>query len=571
MPTDTALDAALGLLQKHWGHPRFRQSQRIVIEAALAGEDVLAVLPTGYGKSACFQIPALCKEGCAIVISPLIALMKDQVDDCHARGIPASYVNSHVDQDDIEERLDDLIGGAYKVFYVAPERIRNKYFLTAVRRADINFIVVDEAHCASRWGHDFRPMYSRIRELVELISGDDGVRPPIIAVTATATRDIEDDIAESVGMVEGYTRIVADPIRPNLRYIVKHGNPWSNLGSLIDTFEPREGRYIVYVGTRNGAEKVAEIISNQLNPALVGFYHAGMAKEEREATQDAFKDGGKPIIVATCAFGMGIDVPNIRSVIHFGIPGSLEDYIQEAGRAGRDGKDSDVVLLFDQFSVKLRQMFLDGSNPPYELYLDVWKWLHAKLCNGETLSMSAKNISTAMSAFFRRNVNDRGVNGVLNTMESYGLVKRRYMRGGTTVRFMPHDFRRMVDGGEHSPNTRSVIEAIWAEVDADMNGVMEITFDREVFAKQCGIGQLSLMRALKSLQTFGAIKILPAFGGKTATITDKHYGADVNDILPGDEIKEKRDREVRRLRKMIGYADVSDPIQYIRDYFMKGV
>lgn len=570
MTTDTSLDAALELLKKHWDHTSFRPSQKIVIEAVLNGEDVLAVLPTGYGKSACFQIPALCREGCAIVISPLIALMKDQVDDCRDRGIPASYINSHVDQEEIEERLDDFIGGSFKVFYVAPERIRNKYFMTAIRRAHVNFIVIDEAHCASRWGHDFRPMYSRIKEMVEMIEDDEGERPPIIAVTATATRDIEDDIAESVGMDRGYTRIVADPTRPNLTYQVRHGNPWSLVRDLASRFDPEHGRYIVYVGTRNGAEKVAGIIGEELDRALVGFYHAGMTKEERESMQDAFKSGKKSIIVATCAFGMGIDVPNIRSVVHFGIPGSLEDYIQEAGRAGRDGKPSDVILLFDSFSVDMRKTFLDGSNPPYELYLDVWKWLNNKLADGETLSLSAKNIGVAMAAFFRRPINEHAVNGVLNTMESYGLVVRRYMRGGTTVSFDPRGFRRVFEDTSHSPNVRAVVDALWQEA-GNTNDPVEFTFDREAFARQCSIGQLPLMRALKGLQKMHALKVLPAYGGKTTTIVSKHYGGDVNDILPGDEIRSKRAREVRRLQKMIGYADVSNPVQYIRDYFMKGV
>ena len=569
----TATEAeATAILKKHWGHDAFRESQASVIEAALSGRDVLAVLPTGYGKSAAFQIPALIKDGCAIVISPLIALMKDQVDDCHKRGIKASYVNSHVDEDEIVERLDSLEDGDYDIFYVAPERIRNRNFMEALRIADINFLVVDEAHCASRWGHDFRPMYSRIKEIVKAL-GDAPGRPPIIAVTATATKDIEDDIARSVGMADDYLRIVADPIRPNLSYQVMHGSPWSNLHTCVRRFDTRGGRYIIYVGTRNGSEKVAEIVGEDLgDPDVIGFYHAGMTKEERERVQDAFKDGQLPIIVATCAFGMGIDVPNIRAVIHFGIPGSLEDYIQEAGRAGRDGDHSDVVLMFDDYSVDLRRRFLDAANPPYELFLDVWAWLGAKLEDGETLTLSAAKIADSMNSHFKRQADGRAVNGVLNTMESYGLVRRRYMRGGTTVAFNPRDLKIVIDAEPPlSERTQRVAVALWEETAGERNrDMVKITVDRGTFAEQCDVSELGLMRAFKKLQELGTLGIAPSFGGKSTQIVNKHYRKDIDAILPKDQIVAKRRREQKRLAEMIGYADTPDTIRYIRRYFGYG-
>ncbi len=425
-------------------------------------------------------------------------------------------------------------------------------------------------NCASRWGHDFRPMYSRIKEIVKALRDAHGSRPPILAVTATATQDIEADMAQSVGMSDNYLRIVADPIRPNLSYQVMHGSPWANLHRCVRGFNPNNGRYIIYVGTRKGAEKVSEITGEDLgDDDLIGFYHAGMTKEERERTQDAFKDGRLPIIVATCAFGMGIDVPNIRSVVHFGIPGSLEDYIQEAGRAGRDGEHSNVVLLFDDYSVDLRQMFLDAANPPYPLYGDVWLWLHDQLTDGDTLMLAAAKIAQKMAEYYRRQVDGRAVNSVLNTMESYGLVRRRYMRGGTTISFNPRDLKIVIDEEPPLPEkTQRVAVALWEETAGERDRpTVKITVDRGTFAQQCGTSELGLMRALKKLQELGTLRVEPSFGGKSTQIVSKHYGADVDTILPKDQIVAKRKREQVRLRKMIGYADTPDTIQYIREYF----
>ena len=938
MPFTAELHTAEEVFQEHWGHSNFRPTQAEVIQAALDGDDVLAVLPTSYGKSACFQVPALMREGTALVISPLIALMKDQADDCAKRNIPASYVNSHVSEDEQAERLEGFAESKYKVFYVAPERIRSRAFLDALGWADVSFLVVDEAHChlpntmietpggkvpietlrpgdlvlsvvdgvirpcivedaarkkigrrkllkivtptctlcltddhpiyvvekgyvdakevqegdevlllqrgtsestpartreilqqdllrasnatkftererrqlsdmrqaiqtvtpgtggsellqpfvlfggipktrakavgvscvqrgvypdilstkdlfprmrasgdgsrsgenyargkqpdevsrgsqegfqdptqnkaqtsdsgrewkatartakegavavarrgprisdthrvarvrqaahhvqsgcgnpeeancnrggrtfprgnhsegtgsqegsrvtrcrverieiieptsderrggydyrvvhsltvregqsyfaegllthncASRWGHDFRPMYSRINVITETLAKQNK-RPPILAVTATATSDIEADIAKALGMKDEYQRFVADPIRPNLAYKIRRGSPWNNIKFMVRSWDTYNGRHIVYVGTRKGSEMVATVIKEQLNPEDVGVYHAGLSKPERETIQDSFKKGNTPIIVATCAFGMGIDVPNIRSVTHFGIPGSLEDYVQETGRAGRDGKHSTLTLLIEDDldedrSVGLREFFLDMTNPPYFYYEVLWEWLHENLHAGETLRLSAAKISTSIVMEGGPKISDGAINGVLSTMEAYGLVYRTYAASSSVLhvdvpvtREWYEDAERQED--ELTKKAREVLKYMWEEVIAPQvqpdTRRVEFVLDRATLAEMLDTSEATLRKYLKELADEGLWEVARTYSGKTTRI--RKYGADLDEHAPKAEIEQKRDREQRRLAHMIGYAATDDRLEYIRDYFMKGL
>lgn len=578
------MEQALELFREHWGHKQFRKAQAKVIEFALNHDDILAVLPTSYGKSACFQVPSLCREGTAIVISPLISLMKDQVDDALKRGIPASYVNSHIDREEATERFDDLRAGAFKLFYVAPERIRDQQFIHAIQNTDINYVVVDEAHCASRWGHDFRPSYMRIHEIVDAVSDLDG-RPPIIAVTATATAGIEDDIAEALGMEEGYKRIIADPVRPNLSYNVASGNPWNNLRKLASRMDVRNGRYVIYCGTRKGCEQIASIISEQLGGNYTGHYHGGMNRADRNRVQDDFKSGKTPVVTATNAFGMGIDVPNIRGVYHFGIPGTLEDYMQEVGRAGRDGLASENWLLVqsnihDDYSVGMRQMFLNAQNPPYQLYDCLWKWLHVELAEGEALKMSAKKVANILveEADYRGQCDDKMVNTVLNVFERHKLVRRGEMPGGTAIVLTP---KRFLAGRDACNKEREV--KLWetikrSQVDPEVEvnehppeAELTIGVQMRTLAGMAGVSEYAARMALKALENAGLLSKERTFAGKTTQIIQRNV--DLRDVLPIEDIEAKRRRAQRRLNLMIEYTQLKDHerVPFIRSYFLDGM
>jgi len=563
------LDSAREVLQAHWGFDQFRPAQEKVILAALNGEDVLAVLPTGYGKSATFQVPALMSEGTAIVISPLIALMKDQADDCKKRGIPASYINSHVSDKEVHTRFNDLIGGAFKVFYIAPERLSSPSFREAIQLTNVSFIVVDEAHCVSRWGHDFRPAYSKIKNLVDMVSVD-GQRPPIMAVTATATRDIEADIMKGCGIEGGYARIVGDPIRPNLAYKVMQGNPWGNLRVILKSWDVVNGRYIIYCGTRKGAEKVALMAEEHLEDGCVGFYHAGMDKDARIKAQNAFKSGEKPVVVATCAFGMGIDVPNIRSVVHFGIPGSIEDYCQEAGRAGRDGKHSDVILIADDYSINLRQMFINFANPPYAVYQHVWEWLHANLDQGEVLTMSGDDIAKEMTKEYGVQIEGEQVLAALSTMDAHALVVRRNASGGLNLKIDRDKLKAFIAAGVPNPLLRKAAEYLHNDVLSALSGPneMNVIVDQATAAECSDMSDSTFAKMCELLEDKSVLSVEKSFRGKSTQIAK--YGVDLDDVLPRAEIEAKRKREQARLDYMVGYTKSPDRIKYIRSYFLGG-
>ncbi len=564
-------EKAQEVFREKWGHDDFRKAQKYVVERALEGGDVLAVLSTGYGKSATFQVPALVTPGCALVISPLIALMKDQTDDCIAKGISASFVNSHVPTSEMEERLEGLARGDYKVFYVAPERMAMAAFRDALKRAEINFLVVDEAHCASQWGHDFRPSYMRIHEVLSSLAAL-GKRPPVIAVTATATRDIEGDIASAIGMRSDYCRIVGDPIRSNLTYEVMRGNPWRNMRDICESWEGTlaGARYVVYVATRKGAETVCGLIEDTLGRGTVGFYHAGMSKETRNSMQEAFKEGRVPVVVATSAFGMGIDVPNIRAVVHFGIPGSLEDYTQQSGRAGRDGKPSTVTLLYDEKSAEIQQFFLDQSNPPEHLYQKMWSWLRTQLPNtGQKLRKSARGIAIEFSKASGEYVQDGQVSSLLNILESNGCIKRGYSAQKTPVVVYPAALRRAVKGtARFRPMTTRLANYFWSQAGLfESERSIELTINKKALAKSNQMSESSMQTALRTLHDEGMIAVGTTFTGKTTELLLDQD--DIHETLPLEELRQKRQRDQRRLDNMIAYMENPDPIGMIRDYFLK--
>ena len=347
-------------LQQYFGHTAFREGQQDLVETVLDGLDLLAVMPTGSGKSLGFQLPALLLPGTTLVVSPLISLMKDQVDELNRRGIRATALHSALSADTRREAIGLVRAGKCQLLYVAPERFASDYFIRTLEEIPISRFVVDEAHCVSEWGHDFRPDYRRLKEAAEACRRSDGRsgRPPMAAFTATATPEVRDDIVQLLGLIE--PRLVITGFdRPNIALSVR---PVSGdiekqelLPQLVGT-----GRALVYASTRRKAEAAAETL--KAAGVHAAAYHAGLADADRSGVQDRFSSGSLRIVCATNAFGMGIDRPDVETVVHLDIPGSLEAYYQEIGRAGRDGRQATATLLWNYVDVKTREFLIDREN-----------------------------------------------------------------------------------------------------------------------------------------------------------------------------------------------------------------
>jgi len=418
-------------LPEHFGYASFREGQRESILEVLNGNDVVLVMPTGSGKSLCYQLTALLMPGITVVVSPLIALMKDQVDALESRGISATYINSSLNASEMAHCLSGMRSGRYKLVYVAPERFRNRRFQEALAECDLSLLTIDEAHCISQWGHDFRPDYLNLKSVVQ-----DFPAARILAVTATATPEVRDDIIVQLGM-DGSIRpapvvMVTGFARPNLYLKVAqcatHKQKLSRLKSVIEEY--RCG--IVYCSTRKMVTRVAAMLEDAGISALT--YHGAMSDNNRTDAQNRFMSSESPVVVATNAFGMGVDRGDLNFVVHWDIPGSLEAYYQEVGRAGRDGQAAWCELLFNYADIRTQKFFLDGANPTEGDVRKLWQTV-------EESCMAEGEVTCTLEEWAEQSGirNSMTVGSVMAIMERAGCIEREMMAGNRcyTLRMLP--------------------------------------------------------------------------------------------------------------------------------------
>lgn len=405
-----------------FGHAAFRGRQEEIIRYLQTGRHCLVVMPTGGGKSLCYQLPALATEGLTVVISPLIALMQDQVQALRAKGIDAAYLNSALGRKEREKRLATIRGGGYCLLYVTPERFRKPVFLESIRQRRVSLLAVDEAHCISEWGHDFRPDYTRLREFRALL-GD----PVTIALTATATPEVQRDIVAQLGLGEGVACVLSGIARPNLHLQVE--KVWgleAKVDYLCQLRQRREGNGVVYFSLIKTLEACSAQLAKLGWPHLV--YHGQLPAVERRRVQERFMGGEGQTILATNAFGMGIDKENIRYVVHAEIPGSLEAYYQEIGRAGRDGLAAECTLLYDEQDLLIQMDFISWSNPDAEFYREV----HARL-REDPEQVNALGLEGLKEKVVYKNRHDYRLETALKIMERQGVLVGDLERGDLAV------------------------------------------------------------------------------------------------------------------------------------------
>jgi ATP-dependent DNA helicase RecQ len=419
-PNDTHAPLAPSLeegLKSLFGFEEFRKGQREAMETITAGNDALIVMPTGSGKSLCYQLTACVKEGVTVIISPLIALMKDQVDGLRKIGLPATEINSSMSWDEQQRRIDGLRNGEYKLVYVAPERFRSGSFRNALAQVDVSMLAVDEAHCVSQWGHDFRPDYLRISDIRHEL-GD----PQTVALTATATKFVQKDIVEQLDMPDAEI-LVSGFERPNLFFEVFHARRDSDkvkrLMALVDYYDGES--IVVYCATRKQVRQVHKKLGRE--GVSSATYHGGMGDQDRAQIQNSWMAGEVPVLVATNAFGMGVDKADVRAVVHYNVPGSVEAYYQEAGRAGRDGEPAHCLLLFNYGDKGIHEFFMENSYPLRTEILRIWQYL-SSLGTG-THNVDADSISREL---------DRGGAKV----HSFGVESSlRLLQGGGHIEVLP--------------------------------------------------------------------------------------------------------------------------------------
>ena len=532
------LEAARAALSEHFGYPGFRPGQEAAVESVLAGKDTLVVLPTGGGKSLCYQVPALMLPNLTVVISPLISLMKDQVDALTARGLHATFVNSTLTPNQISDRLARAQRGDVKLLYVAPERFDAGTTAERLRNAGVSLLAVDEAHCISEWGHDFRPSYLRISKIREKLG-----RPPTVALTATATPHVRSDIVTQLEL-ESPTTIITGFDRKNLSYhVLPTRTDQDKDDALVHLLQTSPGLAVVYASTRKAVERIAHLLEQARIPAAA--YHAGLDDRRRHEVQEAFMTEHVRAIVATNAFGMGIDKPNVRLVVHYAMPGTLEAYYQEAGRAGRDGQPASVYLLHafpDRFT---HEFFIKGSYPERAVIEEVYDVLKRNADSTGLFELTPDQIAGRLKS----KAGGREVESVLRILSQAGAV-RSEQEGGSRVivRLMATPERIKRELGGHDSLELGILRAMWRVARDTLNRGASIDLDGLPPGFGGVVGAMPLLDGLQDRQF---LEWKRAGGGTRITDPRKSLGAYNIDWATLDR---RRRADLQKLDAMQQYA-----------------
>jgi len=547
------------LLKIHFNYGSFRPGQETAIDNILRKKNTLVVLPTGGGKSLIYQLPALILEGVTIVISPLIALMKDQVDSLDRVGIPATFINSSISPAETNTRLARIKSGYYKIIYIAPERFYNQVFISELKNIKVSLFAIDEAHCISQWGHDFRPSYMRLREAIKFVGS-----PVVVALTATATPEVRDDIIKQLALQDPEI-VITGFARPNLQFAVMpaaNGQKIEYITNLL-TSNNDLGSGIIYVGTRNKADELVEILINQDIKAVV--YHAGMDTESRSWVQNSFMKGEAQVVVATNAFGLGIDKKDIRFVIHHDLPGTIEAYYQEAGRAGRDGKPSFCLLFYHQQDRYLREFFIKGDNPDPNIILEIYDFLVGRA--GLEIDTEASILITyaEIAQNLSDSVPEMAIGTALKILEKEGYISRPNEK--TSNSFLKA--RKSWDDVLNAISPRSKSQKEIAEKLGEKYGqelVVGWEFNPEEVAVVLKIKKDSLLRAVKKLAEKELVEYKPPFRGTEIRLLKIVESSDLN--LDFKALRAKADRAYEKLNEMENYVyTLSCRQEYILKYF----
>lgn len=536
------MDKYLDILHKYWGYPDFRGIQRDIIESIGSGKDTLGLMPTGGGKSLTFQVPALAQKGVCIVISPLISLMKDQVDHLRQRNIAAAAVYSGMRRDDIVATLENCIFGGVKILYISPERIGSDLFKAKLLHMRVSFITVDEAHCISQWGYDFRPSYLQIAEIRKLIPDT-----PILALTATATPEVIKDIQAQLGFKqENVFRMSFE--RKNLAYVVRKTEDKDS--EAVHILQCVNGSAIIYVRSRKRTKQMAELLHN--NGISATWYHAGLEAAEKAKRQEEWQRGDIRVMVATNAFGMGIDKPDVRLVIHPDAPSSIEAYFQEAGRAGRDGMKSYAVLLWNKGDEKKLNKRIDDTFPPKDEIRDVYEHLAyffqvgVNSGAGSTFEFNIDNFSRTFHFFPIR------VNSALVILQRAGyLFYDPNPENMSRIKFLLN--RNELYRLENQPEKE---EAVITSLLRNYGGLFVdyVYIDESYVASDSGLSRDEVYMALKSLSQKRIISFIPRKNTPLVRYAvDRVDGQDVE--LSNAVYDNRKEQFAKRIASVLGYLN----------------